>query len=843
VANISPDPTNILFQLAVELVNHSSKNLFLTGKAGTGKTTFLKHIRKNCQKEMAVVAPTGVAAINAGGVTIHSFFQLPLSPFVPDANKFREQNEEAVGPHALLSRLRVTSEKAKVLRQLELLIIDEISMVRCDTMDAIDTVLRHVRKRPHERFGGVQLLLIGDMFQLSPVVKEQEWSLLSTYYASPYFFESHAIREAPPVYIEFEKIYRQKDEVFISLLNQVRTNRLDEEGQAILETRYQPGFQRQPGDGYIVLTTHNERAREINKKELEAITGKQHIFQAEVKNEFSPNAYPADEALALKEGAQVMFIRNDSDRERRFFNGKIGTVQKLSPEKIIVKCGAEEDEIEVGPETWENIRYTLNPAKRGVEEEVLGTFTQFPLRLAWAITIHKSQGLTFEKAIIDAGYAFAPGQVYVALSRCTQLEGIVLQSRIRPGSLLTDPRIVQFSASFNTAGSLQDEFRKARSNYLLQLLVNTFDFRIPLDMLTQLGDYLKEHKSSFNDDTWPWLDLVKQRLEGMQAVALKFQNWFRAQFQLGEPAENTLLAVKTADGANHFSREIESVIDLLRQSPVSTDSQMHAKEFNDSIRELFAWLSQIGFMLRQPQELLDAEKWHRRKKDFNLPGFSIQAYAGAEGKTISSEHPQLLKQLRKVRDAICSQKDLPIYMVASTKTLQEMVSFLPQTTEELEKITGFGKIRVEAYGEQFLNPIKAFAGERGLASRIHEKGSKKKTREKKQTESSGGTTRIDTKLESFRLFRQGLTVEQIAQKRNLTRQTIEGHLSHYVEIGEIDIEQLVLADTIAIIEKELVNFNGTLSELRARLGDKVGYGDIRLVMAWNKYKTNLSSRP
>ncbi len=296
------DITNEMFAFAVDLVNQSSRNIFLTGKAGTGKTTFLKYIRESCSKQMAVVAPTGVAAINAGGVTIHSFFQLPFAPFIPEAKGGSGVNGETVNRHTLISRLRINSEKRKILQQLELLVIDEVSMVRCDIMDAIDTVLRHIRKRPHERFGGVQILLIGDMFQLPPVIKDQEWNVLSGFYDGPYFFDSHVIREELPVYIEFKKIYRQKEERFVNLLNQVRNNQINEAGYQLLEERYKPTFSRLENDGYIILTTHNEMARRTNANELSRLSTPSLLYKAEIDGDFSETAHPADEVLQLKKG-------------------------------------------------------------------------------------------------------------------------------------------------------------------------------------------------------------------------------------------------------------------------------------------------------------------------------------------------------------------------------------------------------------------------------------------------------------------------------------------------------------------------------------------------------------
>src|SRR5215204_3547899 len=488
------DVTNKIFRLETELVNQSSRNIFLTGKAGTGKTTFLKYIRANCPKQIAVVAPTGVAAINAGGVTMHSFFQLPFSPFIPDASGFNKQSEETINGNSLLSKLRMTTEKKKILQELELLIIDEISMVRCDMLDAVDAVLRHTRRRDNERFGGVQCLFIGDMFQLPPVIKEHEWRLLNEFYDSPYFFDSHVIKQEPPVYIEFDKIYRQSEEKFINVLNQVRNNQLDEDGRNLLEKRFVPDFKRTKDDGYIILTTHNERARNKNETELKSLANKSFSYKAEIEGDFPESAYPAEGLLSLKVGSQVMFIKNDTERIKRYFNGKIGIVAGLDDDKILVQCKDETEEIEVKKEKWENIRYTVDKKSRQLNEEVLGSFTQYPLRLAWAITIHKSQGLTFEKVIIDAGEAFAPGQVYVALSRCTTLDGIVLQSRIKSTKMFSDERIVQFSKNNSSKNILEQELQLSKRSYQLKILLSLFDYKTTIGELNELKNYLSEHK-------------------------------------------------------------------------------------------------------------------------------------------------------------------------------------------------------------------------------------------------------------------------------------------------------------------------------------------------------------
>ncbi|MBK7290975.1 MAG: HRDC domain-containing protein [Chitinophagaceae bacterium] len=727
MATFTPDTDNKMFQLAIQLVNQSNRNIFLTGKAGTGKTTFLKYIRNHCPKQMAVIAPTGVAAINAGGVTIHSFFQLPLEPFFPEPNS----------RHQLISRLRFNSEKKKIFQELEILVIDEISMVRCDILDAIDTVLRHVRQR-NQMFGGVQLLFIGDMLQLPPVIKDHEWNQLTEFYSGLYFFDSLVLKEEPPVYIEFNKIYRQSDERFINVLNQVRNNELDEDGLSILESRYQPNFRRNKKDGYIILTTHNNKANSINIEELADIDNKIYSYQADVVEEFSERAYPADELLQLKEGAQVMFIRNDSaENGKRFFNGKIGTVAKLDDEKIFVQCEDEPFEIEVQKEKWENIRYTLDKSTRKLDSEVLGSFTQFPLRLAWAITIHKSQGLTFEKAIIDAGEAFAAGQVYVALSRCTNLEGMVLQSRIQQNRLFSDRRIVEFSQRSATSGQLENELAIAKKHYQQAMLIATFDFAVAINSTKELLEYLVQHSSSFNAEAISWTEELLSKLDAQQETARKFQTQLQWLFQQKEsPEENKPLQERIIAAAKYFIAELNSLIQYITKSPSVTDSRLNAKEYNETLRELFAQLSMKKFMLEGFNNRFDMEAFHRRKQKFVLPSFTVNAYAGATQKRADTPHPNLHQQLRKLRETICVKKDLPIYIVAGTNTIDEMARYLPQSLSELKKVSGFGDVKIEQYGQQFLDVILQYTEEKifvhSYMKKSQRENEKKKVRQQKR---------------------------------------------------------------------------------------------------------------
>lgn len=829
MATFTPDTTNILFQLAADLVNQSSRNLFLTGKAGTGKTTFLKYIRENCPKEMAVVAPTGVAAINAGGVTIHSFFQLPLSPFIP-ASKGFSKDESTVDRHQLIGRIRFNNEKIKVIRQLELLVIDEISMVRCDIMDAIDTVLRHFRKRPYEPFGGVQLLLIGDMFQLPPVVRDPEWNLLSGFYGGPYFFDSHIIKANPPLYIEFDKIYRQSEEKFIKVLNQVRNNLLDNEGLQVLESRFQTVIRRTDNDGYIILTTHNEQAKNTNLQALQRLTTPAFKYQAKITDDFPENAYPADEVLVLKEGAQVMFIRNDTgERGRRYFNGKIGVVSRLEQDRVFVKC-EDEPEMEVIREEWENIRYSLDKTSQQLKENVLGTFSQFPLRLAWAITIHKSQGLTFDKLIIDAGEAFAPGQVYVALSRCTSLDGLILKSKLRPNSILTDPRVISFSKNIASSEKLQQELLESRKQYQQKLLLSAFDLEKIRQGYKEIWGYMQENASSFNSvETIQWLEAWKEKLDSLRDTSVKFQKWLKEQFALNDAEElNSIIQERVCKAAAHFTNEITDLIAELQKSPAVTDSRICAKEYTEALSALFNGLSSMNWMLEELVNGFSIEAWHGRKRSFVLPSFNVNPYAGQRESSPTSKHAELYRELKRLRDSICQERDVPIYYVAGSHTLNEMCNYLPLDKTSLRKINGFGDAKVEKYGQQFLDIIIEYCKENNMESLMHEIPEKNGKRQRYGRPIRKG----DTYSESFRLFAEGKSIPEIATARNLAVSTIEGHLTRFVRSGEIKVEDVVPPEKRMRIEAALAaNTENSITPVKQKLGDDISYADIRFVMA------------
>lgn len=494
------------FELAEQFALYTQKSFFLTGKAGSGKTTLLRHIASSTRKNTVIVAPTGVAAINAGGVTIHSMFGLPLTAFIPSGD-YADPNT-VTNRRALLDHLKMRKEKIKVLREMELLVIDEVSMVRADILDAIDFVLRTIR-RNREPMGGVQVMLIGDMHQLPPVVKDNEWQILKNYYIGPYFFYAHVWPQLNAAEIELKKIYRQSDERFLQLLNNIRHRELTEDDFALLQNRYKPDFYPQD-EGYILLATHNNKADSVNAQRLHELPGRMHVFEADLSGEFPENMYPCERELKLKEGAQVMFIRNDAE-EGKYYNGKLAVVKNISGTEVTVTFNDSGTDYLLRKETWENFTYRVEEGTEKLERDVQGSFKQFPLRLAWAVTIHKSQGLTFDKVIIDAGQSFAAGQVYVALSRCTTLDGIVLHSLITPRSLHSDERINAFTESHHSSNELSAVLDEEKRKYALHELKKLFSF-------LKLTEYLGDWKEALEEKDLPDKEKALQLWESISAA-------------------------------------------------------------------------------------------------------------------------------------------------------------------------------------------------------------------------------------------------------------------------------------------------------------------------------------
>jgi nucleoside-triphosphatase THEP1 len=596
-------------QLAAKFINLTSRHIFLTGKAGTGKTTFLRNLISLTHKKAVIVAPTGIAAINASGVTIHSLFQLPFGTFLPrvaptDSIKAYQHYHT---PKSIIRHLNMNATKRRILLDLELLIIDEVSMLRADLLDAIDMVLRYIRKNNSASFGGVQVLFIGDLHQLPPVVKNEEWNLLSGFYKSAFFFDALALEKNPPVYIELEKIYRQADETFIHLLNNLRNNQVNEDDVKLLKTYYRENYQPSLTDNYITLTTHNIKADTLNKNSLKELKGKSFFYNASIEKEFSESAYPAEKALELKVGAQVMFIKNDPTGEQRFFNGKIAVVTKLSNDAIEVQIDGNGRNLIIEKYTWKNIKYKPNKATNEIEEEIAGTFTQFPLKLAWAITVHKSQGLTFDKAIIDIGDAFAPGQIYVALSRLRSLDGLILTSLISSRGIKQDQHVTYFAKTKDHQEDLTIQIKKESKSFLKQSLMQGFDF-------TTLDNYVFEHVFSYSKDEkrstkqtyLSWAVKLQQELMALKVNADKFMKQIERLFVIGVEERLILLLERTEAAENYFNPQLANMSESIFELIEAVKLQKQTKEYLAELLDLEAMVYEQFKKIKKAKAMLTA---------------------------------------------------------------------------------------------------------------------------------------------------------------------------------------------------------------------------------------------
>lgn len=546
------DSENHLFQLAYDLVCNTGQHVFLTGRAGTGKTTFLKYLVEHSDKRLVVVAPTGVAAINAGGVTMHSQFNLPIEP---THYLMESPGNQIFNSKSLFQNVRMSNQKIGVLKELELLVIDEVSMVRADVLDLVDLVLRRIRKNYHDPFGGVQVLMIGDLYQLSPVIKPDEWEKLRTHYSGHFFFHSKVVQEARPIQIELNKIYRQKDQIFVDLLNKVRSGKLQTADLHLLNSRLDPDFEG-PEKGYITLCTHNRMADSINQSQLEKLKSPLFQFSGEIKGEFNEKALPAEETLELKIGARVMFIRNDSSDEKRYYNGKQGVISDLEEDEIWVTCGDESFQIEM--ETWENVQFSFDKEQDKIIEEKIGSYSQYPLRLAWAITIHKSQGLTFEKAVIDAGQSFSSGQVYVALSRCTSLEGLVLKSAIPSSVVFSAQEVVAFSSQTHKEEFVQTVLNSEKAPYQAKRMVRAFSMEPIVAHLNLLDELIREKRIPHPEVLLAGMKKMNEKAVELGGVCENARNHFLKLINHPEAGpDSAQFRDKVRDGIIYFSNRFD----------------------------------------------------------------------------------------------------------------------------------------------------------------------------------------------------------------------------------------------------------------------------------------------
>ena len=837
-----------VYEIAEEFIQHTDCSVFITGKAGSGKTTLLRHIKEGALKQTAIVAPTGVAAINAEGTTIHSLFQLPFSPFIPT-------NE---GRHHLIANQQMSAVRRKLLRELELLIIDEISMVRADLLDAVDTILRHYRFRFNEPFGGVQVVYIGDMYQLPPVCVGEEWELLRQYYKSPYFFHSQAVIEQPPIYIELDKIFRQTNLQFINLLNEVRNNQLSPDTLQLLNMRYKAGFRATKGDGYITLTTHNASADAINNDEISKIDAPYFNFTARVKDEFPEKCYPTDLELQLKEGAKVMFIANDMSQPRRYYNGKIGTITDLTDDEIWVTCDGETDPILVAHEVWENKSYTLNHEGNKIEEKLLGSFTQYPLRLAWAITIHKSQGLTFDRVVIDAGAAFASGQVYVALSRCRSLDGIILTSPINPHSLTVDPNIVQYGENRLPNTELEAQVEIFKQQYSVLLLLRLFSMEELMSQTTAFYNYISKIIADFNEETNPFVESLKTQVSNLYSVALRFQSQLRGFDHKNETAR---IQERVRAASGYYVEQLTDIIALIESSPATTESKTEAQDYTERLKTIFETTYRLKGIITAVADDMSVTNIFATKQSIVTPKFHVKAYvADKEVKLLKTDHPVLYSRLAYWRNHFCKEHDLPVYTVFSNATLVELSNKLPYNANQLIKIKGFGNVKVSKYGNIVLEIISQYCDEVGIdldtqsainfsaeenTDNTHIVSEKKNTEkdkinntkkdkiDKKHADTEPSIPKTNTIDQTLELFKEGLNIEDVAKQRSLTPSTIYNHAAKLIHEKRVMVQQFVSEDTLQQVMTELLQKpEQSNTELFELFGGSISFDDLRLIRAY-----------
>lgn len=820
--------TNEQLQLATEYVNHTGIHIFLTGKAGTGKTTFLHQLRKTTSKRLIVTAPTGVAAINAGGVTIHSFFQLPFGPQVPEEFARNVEASDAFASfndkdRTSASRLqKMTREKINIIKSLDLLVIDEISMVRADLLDAIDAVLRRYRKQ-NIPFGGVQLLMIGDLQQLAPVAKEEDWEILRPYYDSVFFFSSIALKKTNYISIELTEIFRQQDQDFIALLNKVRDNQMTLETIQELNKRYQPEFKPKDEDGYITLTSHNAQSQEINRLKLESLPAKTKSFEASVTGDFPEYSFPTEQLLKLKTGSQVMFVKNDPSPEKAFYNGRIGTLVAIEDQKLIVRCKDGSDDIEVTPLEWNNCRYNLDEGTKEIRETVIGTFRQYPLKLAWAITIHKSQGLTFDKVIIDAQAAFTHGQVYVALSRCRTLGGMILSSPIEKRSVRHDANVNHFVRSMQDNPPGKTELEMAKEAYKQELLNEMFDFEPLLKRLFTLSRILSEYKDKVEASASETLTkMIPEFKTGMVEVGEKFRRQLSQLInQSSENEEDSIIQERIQKAVGYFRPLLLKHIQTL-QFEVETDNAEVRKAIEEALQRLHSDLhvrekcllaSSHGFY---PEEYIET----RAKASIDNPE---KKKPGKFDSKIRLKNADLYKVLKKWREEMAEEMNLRPDEVLSWKSLLEISETLPENLIQLKAIKGIGKKKQATFGTEILEIVSRFTG-KTLLTETEEK-EKPKVQKK------------DTKLISFELFKSGKSISEIASERDFAESTIIGHLTEFVKSGDLPVSQLLSKASIDhITEYFLETRDLNLKRAKEVLGDDFTYADIKLVICHLEYE-------
>ncbi|RZJ71930.1 helix-turn-helix domain-containing protein [Flavobacterium sp.] len=743
----------------LRFINQTDRSIFLTGKAGTGKTTLLREIIKTTHKNTVVVAPTGIAALNAGGVTIHSMFQLPFGGFIPDftaptfSDSVKFETRESLRRHFKMSAI-----KRSVIRNMELLVIDEVSMLRADLIDAVDFMMQTVRKKSAP-FGGVQVLFIGDLLQLPPVIKNEEWDTLKNYYRGKFFFHSHVVQRNPPLYIELTKIYRQTDDAFINILNNLRNNIVSREDIAVLNSHVQPDFNLREHPGFITLTTHNYKADAINSAALEVLDKQTFEYKSEITDDFPERIFPIEETLRLKVGAQVMFVKNDLSNEKLYYNGKTATVVSLSDQEILVNFPEENKTIPVERYEWQNIRYVVNPSNKEITEEVLGTFVQYPIKLAWAITVHKSQGLTFDKAALDVSDIFQPGQAYVAFSRLRSLNGLILLSALRMNGLANDRDVMEYAENKSELDVLENSLKNESKNFTRNYLKNSFDW---LD----LAQSWRNHKFSYNQEITK-SEKSNHRIWG--------ENQYATIEKLLDPAAKFCL---------QLDRLFESENPDLQFISDRIEAAVHyfLYPMDNLVSELFLKMEEVRRIKKTKEfysELLDLEE-EQTKAVISLLRMKRFVEVLVSGEELSRENLSTAK-IRNYRDD-------------KIREIRERFS------------QKFGEVIVENDNVTIERPTK-----------------KKGRKEPKKS----------TILETFELWQQNLSVEEIAQQRKFTKQTIYGHLIKLVENKTIVVTDILTQDRVDALSEVFVGFkeSDTVGMLKEKHGEEFSWDELKLYRA------------
>lgn len=757
MTTLSPTAKQVL-----QFVNQTQQSIFLTGKAGTGKTTLLHQIIQNTHKNTVVVAPTGIAALNAGGVTIHSMFQLPFGGFIPsyDVAPQISQFIKFETKESLRKHFKMNNIKRSVIQNMELLIIDEVSMLRADVLDAVDFMLRKVRRKERP-FGGVQVLYIGDLLQLPPVVKNEEWNVLKKYYKGIFFFNAHVVQQNPPLYVELTHIYRQTDTSFISVLNNLRNNKIASEDMQLLNQYVKPNFDLKANKGYITLTTHNAKAETINSQALLDLNGEAYSYTPEIVGEFPEKLFPVDEFLHIKVGAQIMFIKNDLSMDKNYFNGKMGFIHACSEREILVRFPEENKIIEVEKYEWKNIRYTVNETTKEISEEVLGTFVHYPIKLAWAITVHKSQGLTFDKAALDVSQVFLPGQAYVALSRLRSLEGLILLQPIRMNGISNDQEVMNYAENKADEETIIQSLQKETHRFIHNYIKNSFDW-------TDLAQEWRNHRFSYKTDLeksekskhQKWAEQQEEKMSLLLDASQKFRVQLDRLFH-SEEIDIPFISERIKAAYDYFFPKLDDVLFELLLKMEEVVRRKRVKEFYAELFELEDHLTKAILQLFKALKMVEILSEGKEINKENLSSESIRNYRNKKIEAVQAHFKTLKTELIEE-----DERDFDPY------------HYLPKS---------------------------------------------------KKAKVKSATPKKSTVQETYELWQQKNSVQEIAKIRVLTTQTIYGHLGKLIQAGTISLSDVLPEDTITKLSKAFEGYTeDSLNALKEQVGNQFTWDELRL---------------